>query len=156
MPNDYRDKWRRFKRLKKLGIFWWLGWVPVLLVYGILVRRFEYFTPIPLGIYLLLGWVLGMCQAFWPCPRCGQNFSSPWQFSLRGGGYKGGIADECVHCGLPKFAADDATNDSGAVSPRFCSKCGTAVAGGAGRFCSKCGAPIAAGWGRATGTPPPL
>ncbi len=113
-----------------------LGWVPVLAAYVLLVRKYGSFPPGFLGFYFLLGFVAGTCQAFWPCPRCRQSFSEPWRFFLRGSGYDKGIARNCVHCGLARFANDDT-----ALIP-LCPQCGSPAAG---RFCSKCGTAVQVG-----------
>lgn len=130
---DYSEQWRRYKKFKRLGLLMMLGWIPVLAVYILLVRKYESFPLGFLGFYLLLGCVTGIYQAFWPCPRCGQSFSDPWRFFLRGSGYDKGIARNCVHCGLPRFA-----NNDGEVLP-LCRKCGFAAPG---KFCSKCGTAV--------------
>jgi hypothetical protein len=88
-----------------------LGWIPLVAVYIVLIRIYGYFTPALPGIYLLLNYAVGIGHAFWRCPRCGEFFSNPWRFFLRGSGYDQGIARACVHCALPRFAVDD--NDLG-------------------------------------------
>jgi hypothetical protein len=54
------------------------------------------------GLLLALGWIalIALCNERWrrfPCPRCGEPFSSKW-------GYRGRNVPQCVHCGLPKYA----------------------------------------------------
>lgn len=123
-PNDYRAAWQRYKWFRRLSLVLLIGWVPIIL----LCARFGWNL---LGFYLLLTIAAGIVKSIWPCPRCHQSFSKPERFFFRGGGYPGGIAPECVHCGLPKFAPDD----SGCAP--LCPKCGSPAPG---RFCSKCGA----------------
>jgi hypothetical protein len=113
-----------------LALLMWLGWIPVVAVYILLIQTFGHFTPAFLGIYLLLHYAAGIGQAFWHCPQCGKYFSNPWRFFLRGSGCDQGIARACVHCGLPRFAVDD----SGLT--RLCPKWGYAMSG---RYCSQCG-----------------
>lgn len=108
-PGDYRVAWLRYKRFRRLGLFWWLGWIPVIGVYAWLFWKYGNFLLEFLGIYLVIGMVHGVCNAFWICPRCKRFFSNPGKFFVRGGGYDKGIARVCVHCGLPRFAEDDRT-----------------------------------------------
>ncbi len=130
-PNDYRKEWRRYKRFKRFGLFLLLGWIPLIAVYVMLCRKFGYCSPALLGVYLLVNYAAGIYKAIWPCPRCRLSFSDPWRFAFRGGGYPHGIAPACVHCGLPRFAADDR------AGMPLCAKCGSAASG---KFCSTCGA----------------
>jgi hypothetical protein len=125
-PNDYRTHWQRYKWFKRLSWIILLGWAPILVLWV----HFDLGWSFP-GVYLLLNYAFGIASAVWPCPRCRQCFSKPERFFYRGGGYPGGIAPQCVHCGLPKFAPDD----SGCAP--LCPKCRTAAPG---RFCTKCGA----------------
>lgn len=145
-PNDYTRQWRRYKTFKKLRFFALLGWIPLIAAYIVIYRTFGFFEPALLGVYLLMTYVGGILLAVWPCPRCGQSFSDPWRFALRGGGYRQGIAPACVHCGLARFAADD----SGITR---CVNCRSVVAG---RFCTTCGAAVNADTGTALGGPTPL
>jgi hypothetical protein len=141
--NDYSEQWRRYKRFKKLCLFYLLGWIPVIGAYIMLIRTFGEFTPRFLGIYLLLGPVAGIGQAIWPCPRCGKFFSNPSRFFVRDGVHEHGMARACVHCGLPRFAPDD----SGLMP--LCPKCRCAVPV---RFCPKCGTALNVG----SAPPPPI
>jgi hypothetical protein len=135
-PNEYAEHWQRFRLLKRFILAIWIGWVPVLIA-SILIARNYRFVPFKfLGAYLLLNYAASIAQSFWTCPRCGKTFSRPARFFLRGGGYKGGIAPQCVHCGLPQFAPD---RNAAAAIPK-CPKCGTAWADKTARFCVKCGA----------------
>jgi len=43
--NDYRERSRRYKRFKKLGLGWWLGWVPLAAAYILLIRKSRVFHP---------------------------------------------------------------------------------------------------------------
>lgn len=138
-PADYRSHWQWYKRFRKLSWVILLGWVPLIFLWD----RFG-FSGRWLVFYLLLNYAAGIAKSVWPCPRCRQSFSKPERFFFRGGGYPGGIAPECVHCGLPKFAPDD----SGCAP--LCPKCGAAAPG---RFCTKCGAQMTLGSGL---TPPDL
>ena len=104
---DYSEKWRSYKRLRKLILFMWLGWIPLIAAYILLIKMYGSFSPAFLGSYLVLQYGVALVQAFWPCPRCGRTFSAPSRFFIRGGGYAKGLAPACVHCGLPQFAVDD-------------------------------------------------
>jgi hypothetical protein len=83
--NDYSEQWRRYKKFKKLRLFYLLGWIPVIAVYIMLIRIFGDFTLVFLAPYVLLGYAAGIGESIWPCPRCGQFFSKPSQFCLEVG-----------------------------------------------------------------------
>jgi hypothetical protein len=138
--NDYREQWQRYKSFRKL-IFWIrLGWVPIIIGYILLVEAYGHFSLALAGSYMLLYFGACVYESFWACPRCGQSFSDPSRFFFRGFGYKDGIAPECIHCGLPAYAADNSV----APPPRVCSKCKAVFADRSSKFCTKCGARAAA------------
>src|SRR5262252_8677343 len=63
-------------------------------------------APLLLGFVVALTWmgafvVTGIRLPFWPCPRCGERFSTKGVYN------KSFLARKCVHCGLPKYAVDD-------------------------------------------------
>jgi hypothetical protein len=134
--NDFSEQWQRYKEFRKLIFCIRLGWVPIIIGYILFVRAYGHFPPSEfLGFYVMLYFAACLYQSFWTCPRCGQSFSNPVRFFYRGDGYKGGIAPECVHCGLPKYAAEGTM----APPPRVCSKCRTTFADSSSKFCTKCG-----------------
>jgi ribosomal protein S27AE len=136
-PNDYREQWQHYKSFRKLLFLIRLGWVAVIIGYILFVRAYGHFPPWEfLGLYVMLYLAACLYESLWTCPRCGQSFSNPARFFYRGGGYKGGIAPECVHCRLPAYAADDSV----ALPPRVCSRCKTIFADRSSKFCTKCGA----------------
>jgi hypothetical protein len=136
-PGDYREQWQHYKSFRKLLFLIRLGWVAVIIGYILFVRAYGHFPDSEfLGFYVMLYFAACIYQSVWTCPRCGKSFSDPVRFFYRGGGYKEGIAPECVHCGLPKYAPDDTV----APPPRVCSKCRTVFADKSSRFCTKCGA----------------
>ena len=102
---DYEDHWRRYKRLRNVWWFSFLGYVPAGLAFTVVVARtLGSFTPgfFFAGIWMVAFVVLGNRLSNWPCPRCGKAFSGTWWYN------KGSFARRCVHCQLPKFATDDA------------------------------------------------
>jgi hypothetical protein len=99
VPRNYRDAWRRYRRFRRLGLFWGLGWIPVTAAYALLFWKYGSFPLEYLGLYVVLGMIHGVSNAFWTCPRCKQLFSNPGRFFVRGGGYDKGVAAACVHCG---------------------------------------------------------
>jgi predicted RNA-binding Zn-ribbon protein involved in translation (DUF1610 family) len=144
--NDYREKWRSYMRLRKLILFMWIGWIPMLAAYILLIRMYGSISPAFLGSYLVLHYAVGIIEAFWPCPRCGRTFSTPSRYFWRGSGFQKGLPRVCVHCGLPRFAADDRE------LPPSCPKCGFPAIG---RFCTNCGAPQNAAGGSQPGNSVP-
>lgn len=102
--NDYQEAWHRYRTLRKLLFFVWLGYMPVGYVVMTLV-------PGPLGtvnpifvfagIWMAMFVIVGIRLSAWRCPRCGKRFSGPWLHD------KGFLARKCIHCGLPNYAADD-------------------------------------------------
>jgi hypothetical protein len=98
-----------YKRLRNWFWFIWLGYVPIVFAFMVLIRTlFGTFIP---SFVLALAWmtlflVVGIRLSSWHCPRCGKWFSGAWWYS------KGFFARKCVHCGLPKFA----TSDQGGVA----------------------------------------
>lgn len=138
-PHDYREQWERYKSFRKLLFLIQLGWVAVIIGYILFVRAYGHFPPSEfLGFYFMLYLAACLYQSLWTCPRCGQSFSNPVRFFYRGGGYAGGIAPECVHCGLPKYAPDD----TAAPALRICSHCRTILVDKSPKFCTKCGARV--------------
>jgi hypothetical protein len=109
-PNDYQDHWCRYKRLRNLFFFIWIGYVPVMFVFTMLVSKaLGTFIPsfVLAGSWMVMFLVMGTRLSAWRCPRCGKWFSGTWWYN------KGFLARKCVHCGLPKFAADDSDSRPG-------------------------------------------
>jgi hypothetical protein len=95
----YERQWREYRRLRRLAVFLWLGWMPYGAAVLALTRPFQSPTP-KLGI--VSGWILilaiaGAQQGSFRCPRCGEKFFSK-------GWYHNGLSSSCLHCQLPKWA----------------------------------------------------
>jgi len=103
-PNNYREHWRRYRKLRNLSVLLWAAYVPAVLTVTLLGSAiFNSYTPgfVLGGAWLVVFLVVGIRFVHWPCPRCGQSFSGTWWSN------KGLLAKECAHCGLPKFADGD-------------------------------------------------
>jgi predicted membrane channel-forming protein YqfA (hemolysin III family) len=104
-PDDYQEHWRRYKKLRNVFFFLFLGYVPVVAAFTVLVSMpLRAFTPsfVFAVIWIVMLLVVGNRLSAWRCPRCGQWFAAKWWYN------KGLFARKCVHCGLPKFAASGA------------------------------------------------
>jgi len=105
--SDYSQAWSDYRKLR---MYHWLliaGFFPVVVGSGLVSGRFanEDAADAARGVFGI-AWVLclsfvGFRTAFWQCPRCGQMFGSLW-WPLKGTLF----TQECVHCGLKKFAGD--------------------------------------------------
>jgi hypothetical protein len=93
-----------------------IAWMPVTLlnvvvVDFVLIEIFEVHTPwgllaiLPPFLALIL---INFYVADWPCPRCGKPFY--WRGGFFGGSWA--FADNCLHCGLPEYAARDESADA--------------------------------------------
>jgi hypothetical protein len=70
---------------------------------------------VAITFFVAIGWiaafaVTGYFKGNFVCPRCGENFfrrwdPRPWRQSFRSNIF----ARHCMHCGLPKWAAQDET-----------------------------------------------
>jgi hypothetical protein len=109
----YIDAWKRYRTWSRLRLTAFLGWLP----YGIGVMKVtkwlgaESQTPqwILAWFFLVGAGVIG--AGMFECPRCGKPFFFSWS-------WKNLFASQCVHCGLPKWAARDPADEpqrSGAV-----------------------------------------
>jgi len=103
-PNSYQEQWQEYRRLRSVFFLVWALYLPVVatctVIWG---ARFGESTP---GFVIsAIAWMALVLFASdrvsnWRCPRCGESFVGEWGnrvFSVK----------ECVHCGLPKFAADE-------------------------------------------------
>jgi hypothetical protein len=95
----YEQQWREYRRLQRLALGLWLGWIPFGAVVFALTSSFR---PEILTVGLLSAWmavfvIAGMREGNFRCPRCGRKFfSKKW--------YHNGWASRCLHCQLPKWA----------------------------------------------------
>jgi hypothetical protein len=64
--NDYSEQWRRYKKFKKLRLFYLLGWIPVIAVYIMLIRIFGNFTLVFFAPYVLLGYAAAIGESICP------------------------------------------------------------------------------------------
>ena len=106
MPGPYDENWRRYLALRKRygGIL--AGFFPFVILLTVFwqlafgERWFPTFCAI-LGGYIVWMFYVGNRVAAWRCPRCGKRFAGTWWYNA------GFFAQNCVHCGLAKFAFKD-------------------------------------------------
>lgn len=99
-PESVKDcpvEWRPYRKWARRRLFFLVGFLPV---GGVLVRLGE---ALHLGSLPIYGWMgfggfTFVQTALFRCPRCRERY-----FSINGFGSP--LADECMHCGLPKWAA---------------------------------------------------
>jgi hypothetical protein len=100
----YSAGWAEYRRRRKLYRLVWLTYIPGVLIIG-LPLSWSFHSNAAFFAVVALWAVAFMAAAnylgFWKCPRCGKPFS-------RGRWYYNPFARECVHCGLPEWAASDA------------------------------------------------
>jgi len=83
LPNDYQDYWQRYKELKNLFWIIWLGYVPAVGVFSVLVLRvFGTFVPafVFAGMWMLMFLVVGIRLSARRCPKCEKPFSKKWWY----------------------------------------------------------------------------
>ena len=109
---DFRDAWRRFKRLRIAWLVVTLGLV--LIPLGLEFRMIPVLLSIPhhgiiVPIVLFVPFILITRKlADWVCPRCGRPFEGygpklrDWERTWR----MLALPRQCVHCGLPKYSFD--------------------------------------------------
>ena len=98
--SESADPWQEYRKRRKLALFAFLGYMPVVFVIALVsIRLFH--TTIP-AFVAALSWMVFYavasmrCSSF-RCPRCQKWFFAKWW-------YHNGFARRCVHCGLPKYA----------------------------------------------------
>lgn len=99
VPASLHADWRRYRRLKlsenrALGV--WLIALMALLPNESPLHPYRWLLPIPF-IWLL---VANYLSTTWPCPRCGKALFK------QGAVVAQTWSQECVHCGLAKWAND--------------------------------------------------
>ena len=99
---SYQEAWRNYRRRRNLFGAIPLTYVPGVAVTGVpLSRVFQ--TEVPVFVIATL-WLLAFAVfagylQLWKCPRCRKAFFLKWWC-------RDPFAEECVHCGLPKWAGD--------------------------------------------------
>jgi hypothetical protein len=99
--DDYREQWQRYRKLRNLFMWIFLGYFPVVFAFTVIVSKL--FHSLAPGFLLAGGWMLalvvvGTRLSEWWCPRCGKWYSATWGYN------KGFFARKCVNCGLLKYA----------------------------------------------------
>lgn len=101
---DYAADWDNYRRLRRKFYLIWIGFVPALTAFTLIVARlFHTLIPSLIGAFAWIFWFLATDVEVrqFPCPRCGQAFARK---------YRSGrpnlwlFARECQNCGLKKYA----------------------------------------------------
>jgi hypothetical protein len=103
MEGPYAAAWKKQRRRERLfwfGFFFYpLGAGLVGFALGMLLGIDPPFLPVAI-VWLVLLTIAGNRVTSFRCPRCGQwFFAKDW--------YHNSFARRCLHCSLPKWAADD-------------------------------------------------
>ena len=98
--DDFHLRWKDYKRRRNQLLFVFVGYVPIMLAFGILSEKLLQ-TDKPVYVFgifwlLLYGVALVRYQIF-PCPRCGKWFFASWL-------YHNIFARRCIHCKLPLYS----------------------------------------------------
>lgn len=101
--NEFTAQWRVFRFWNRLGIFLFLGFVPVL---GCLAFALQWIGASGSSFLILIvavPWFIFMGVAYFrvrmfPCPRCAKPFSVKYIGAANTRGR------QCVHCGLKLYA----------------------------------------------------
>jgi hypothetical protein len=104
----YSASWAEYRRRRNLYWLVWLTYIPGVLIIGLPLSWLFHSNGAAFAVAGL--WMVAFVAAanylgFWKCPRCRKPFS-------RGRWYYNPFARECVHCGLPKWAANDVEQES--------------------------------------------
>jgi predicted RNA-binding Zn-ribbon protein involved in translation (DUF1610 family) len=109
---DYGKQWQEYKSLRN-QVLAVPGLILVVLLLGLLFRRLisnslhlEIAAIIVGAVLFATLFVVALRVEKWRCPRCGRRYVSRWVGSMAVF-----FAQNCVNCGLAKFA-----NDSGQAS----------------------------------------
>lgn len=93
--------WSEYRKWRNVSLLALVGFGPIVFSVGALSRRlFATFTPALVMAFACMAFAVivgNQCLRF-PCPRCGKAFFAKWW-------YYNGFTRQCVHCGLPKYAA---------------------------------------------------
>jgi len=106
---DYSDAWRDYRRRRL--VFWavFLGYVPgvmlILFAVGLPLSALsgikpDYFAYPVAGAWMLAFLIASVRLSWFRCPCCHKWFFATFW-------YHNPLAQECVHCGLPKWADSD-------------------------------------------------
>jgi hypothetical protein len=94
---QYDVQWRWYRWLRRIALLGFLGWVPLLLLFALLLNCGVHIPALIPKLYLFLVFGAFVLLNFFPCPRCHWPFAISWWYSLSIFAWK------CVHCGLKKF-----------------------------------------------------
>src|SRR5260370_3248799 len=97
-PTDpYYSLWVKNRIRTRIGCFLWIGFMPAIFLSGFLFWfLFGWAWPIGAIPGIVIHMAIYCYVIFWPCPRCGR----PFNLTL----WRGYWSDNCLHCGLPKYA----------------------------------------------------
>lgn len=96
--NDYRSRYRVVSAI-------FLSYVPAVALIGIAIAQWSgserpvYFVA---AAWMIAFAIAGVRLSTFRCPRCAKWFFATWYFHNP-------LARHCVHCGLPKWATNEAT-----------------------------------------------
>ena len=97
---EYTEAWREYRKRRNLVLFAFLGYMPIVGLFGFLtIQVFKTTTPAYVAAFSWMAFyaVAGIRFQAFKCPRCDRWFFAKWW-------YRNTFAQQCVHCGLPKYA----------------------------------------------------
>ena len=105
---SYHQQWEDYRRRRFLFWFVFLTYIPGIILTGALLTRLLHSDKV-IGVVAIMWTVALAITAFykgaWKCPRCHKLFFQKWEYYIPFAN-----ADECKHCGLPKWAESDEQN----------------------------------------------
>ena len=102
---DYTESWQEYRKRRKLLLFAFLAYMPVVALIGFVTTwLFKSTTPVFVAAFSWMAFYLvaGIRFQRFKCPRCGKWLFAKWW-------YHNMFARRCVHCALPKYADPSAS-----------------------------------------------
>ncbi len=100
----YASEWEEYRKRRNAFLLILLTYIPGVFVIGTPLARILG-SEAPMYVIAIL-WMIAFALAgwrltYWKCPRCEKWFFATWWFCNQ-------LARKCVHCGLPKWVAQNA------------------------------------------------
>jgi hypothetical protein len=102
MVEDYTEHWNKYRRIRNQFWLIFLGYLPVGAAAGLLASwlHLKAIFYVCCSAWMILFLIAINRLDYVPCPRCGKPFARKWWYT------NSFLARKCVHCRLPKYAAD--------------------------------------------------